>query len=307
MTRELLAACAVPRQRVADEHMFTVTRGDGFRIGTFRLQLFTAAGARPVAIATQMAGEGGSLTNRAETYAAEVWRRHFPDAAEPPVWIELQLFPGIPDHQERFTLVTFSGEQPHQLAGPGWCRISDADVARLVGTEVDRGRGNGYQPWPPQPEEEPVYKVAWLVLLPRPAGVNRGCMDGAAPWRRCAGRQLIPRRGTRDCCYYHSVNWHQVSAAAIRITRQARAEGLAGWAFAERVTGLADAQEGLPPAEKEALAELLDGGTAIQPTRNANGRFYVNGRHRTTAMLDAGVRRTIIITWKMPDTTEASH
>src|ERR1019366_3703538 len=81
VTRELLAACAVPRQRVADEHMFTVTRGDGFRIGTFRLQLFTAAGARPVAIATQMAGEGGSLTNRAETYAAEVWRRHFPDAA----------------------------------------------------------------------------------------------------------------------------------------------------------------------------------------------------------------------------------
>jgi hypothetical protein len=81
--RELLAACAAPRERLTDEHMFTVAR-DGFRMGTFRLQLFTADDARPVAIATQTAGEGASLTNRAEKYAAEAWRRHFPHLAEPP-------------------------------------------------------------------------------------------------------------------------------------------------------------------------------------------------------------------------------
>ena len=67
--RGILEAHAATRQRVTDEHMFTITSGTA-RMGTFRLQLFTAPGARPVAIATQTTGEGGSLTNRAEKYAA---------------------------------------------------------------------------------------------------------------------------------------------------------------------------------------------------------------------------------------------
>jgi hypothetical protein len=46
--------------------MFTVTRG-GRRVGAFRLQLFTAAGTRPVAVAPQIGGEGGALMNRAES------------------------------------------------------------------------------------------------------------------------------------------------------------------------------------------------------------------------------------------------
>jgi hypothetical protein len=212
-----LAVHAAARQRGTDEHMYTVAC-DEHRMGTFRLQLFTAVGARPVAIATQTAGEGASLTNRAEEYAADVWRRHFPGLAEPPVWIELQLFPGIPGHPERFTLVTFSGGQPHELTGPGRCRMSDADVARLVGAAGDRDRrGDGYQPWSREPEELPVYQVAWVGLLPRPDGVDRGCMNGPPPWQLRLGRQLVPRRSTRDCCYYHSVSWQQVSAAAIRI------------------------------------------------------------------------------------------
>jgi hypothetical protein len=33
--------------------MFTVTHEGGIRMNTFRLQLFTAAAARPVAVATQ--------------------------------------------------------------------------------------------------------------------------------------------------------------------------------------------------------------------------------------------------------------
>jgi hypothetical protein len=57
VVRELLASHAGARQRVADDYMFTVTR-DGYRVGTFRLQLFTAPGTRPVAVATQTAGRG---------------------------------------------------------------------------------------------------------------------------------------------------------------------------------------------------------------------------------------------------------
>lgn len=309
VVRELLASHAARRQRVTDDHMFTVSC-DGYNEGSFRLQLFTAPGARPVAIATQTTGEGGSLTNWAEEYAAEVWCRHFPSSAEPPVWIELQLFPNSPERQERFTLVIFSVERARELTSPRCCRMSDADMARLVGAPVDRGRGQGFQPRPREPEAQPVHQVAWTVLLPRPRGMNRGCMNGTVPGLRCLVRQLFPRRQARDCCYYHSIGWHQVSAAAVRITRQAHSEGLAGEAFADRTFDLARAED-LPFEEGQALTELLSEGTGIQIGRADDGdrprRYYINGRHRTTAMLDAGVRRTVIIRWEMPETVQAGQ
>jgi hypothetical protein len=61
-----------------DDHMFVVEQGGPYP-ATFRLQVFTAAGYRPVAVAAQPPREGPSLTNWAERYAEEVWRRHFPD------------------------------------------------------------------------------------------------------------------------------------------------------------------------------------------------------------------------------------
>jgi hypothetical protein len=97
--QKLLAEHAAVRQQVADEHMFTVTHENGIRMGTFRLQLFAAPGARPVAVATQTWGECGSLINRAEKYATAVWRRCFLQEPVEPVWMELQLLdlPGRPD------------------------------------------------------------------------------------------------------------------------------------------------------------------------------------------------------------------
>lgn len=142
--------------------------------------------------------------------------------------------------------------------------------------------------------------MAWTILLPRPEGMDRGCITAAQPWWRCLARQVIPRRTTRDCCYYHRVNWRQVSAAAIRVARQARREGLAGDAFGDRVAVLAAAQ-GLPAQEEDALADLLADHSAIQPGRRFRLRAgYTNGRHRTTAMLDSGVRRTVIVRWRYP-------
>jgi hypothetical protein len=301
--QQLLAEHAAVRRRVVDDHVFTVTYEGGSRMGTFRLQLFTAPGARPVAVATQTSGEGGSLVNQAERYAAAVWRRHFPQDTAPPVWIVLQLL-GIPSHPDLFTLTTFGQASPYELAEPQWCGMSDADLAQLVGGPVDRGRGEGFQPWPVPPEEQPVYRVAWVALLPDPEGMDRGCLDAMPPWWQRAGRQLIPQPGTRDCCYYHSIDWHQVSAAAIRILWQVRAEGLAGEAFTDRLSDLADAGN-LPDPERHALWELLSDGAGIQLTGDGRGRgrSYINGRHRVTAMLEAGVRRTVVIHWEMPGET----
>ncbi|MGH3220783.1 MAG: hypothetical protein ACRDPY_19150 [Streptosporangiaceae bacterium] len=298
---ELLAEHAAARRQVVDEHMFTVTREGGSRMGTFRLQVFTTPGARPVAVATQTWREGGSLTNRAEKYAAEVWRRHLSQDTVPPVWIELQLL-NVPGHPDRFTLVTFDQLHPYQLVGPQWCQMSDGEIEQLVGGPVDRSRGEGYQPWPVPPEELPVYRVAWVVLLPKPEGMDRGCIRATPPWWQRASRQLIPRRQTRDC-YYHSIDWHRVSAAAIRIVRRARAEALTGEELTDRLSDLANGAKDLPDLERHALWELLSDGAGIQLSDDGSGRGwpYINGRHRVTAMLEAGVRRTVIIHWEMPE------
>lgn len=299
--RELLARCAATRQRVTDNHMFTVTR-EGDRVGTFRLQLFTALSIRPVAIATWTLGDGAPPTSHAEKYAAEVWRRHFPDCTEPPIWIQVQHLPDLPDYSPRFTLVTFDEERPYVLTGPHWFPMSDADAARLVGATVDRGRGQRKElPRPQAHKSYPIYQVAWVGLLPRPKDMDRGCITSTAPTWQCLCLQLVPRRRVRDCCYYHSVDWHRVSGAAIRIMRHTRRAGPAGEAFTDRLRELVHA-ETLPFEEKQALKELLDDGTGIQIDRDDDGnRHCINGRHRVSAMLGVGVRRTVIIRWERPD------
>ncbi len=105
---------------------------------------------------------------------------------------------------------------------------------------------------PRQPGPDPEWQVAWTILLPRPRGMNRGCIKTAPPWWMRLARQVIPRRATRDCCYYHRVDWHQVNAAAIRVTRQARREGLTGQPLGRRAVEVAQDQD-LPPLEKEAF------------------------------------------------------
>ena len=57
---------------------------------------------------------------------------------------------------------------------------------------------------PRQPGPDPEWQVAWTILPPRPQGMNRGCIKTAPPWWMRLARQVIPRRATRDCCYYPS-------------------------------------------------------------------------------------------------------
>jgi hypothetical protein len=186
--------------------------------------------------------------------------------------------------------------------GAQWCPMSDVDIEQLAGGPVERDRGEGYQPRPGPPEEQPACRVARVALLPAPQGMNRGCIHATPPWWQRAVRQLIPQRRSRDCCYYHSTGRHRVSAAAIRIVQQARAEGLAGEAFTDRLAELIGDAKNLLHPEQEALRELPGAETGIQLSRGGRGRrqSYLNGRHKVTAMLEAGVRRTVVIHGEMP-------
>ena len=111
-------------------------------------------------------------------------------------------------------------------------------------------------------------------------------------WRRLA-RQMAPRRGARDYCWYHSGDWHRVSALAIQLAREAQR---AGTAF-EDVPGYAREHADrldLIQWERESLDSLLY--DTVRPYRPLRDRTlgYNNGQHRAQAMLDAGVRRTLV-------------
>ena len=299
----LLAAAAAPRQRVLDEHMFTAAREDHAHpaTATFRLQLFTAPGTRPVAVVVQHQRDDGALVNERERYAEAVWRRHCPDQAEPPIWIDRLILPGSDD--ERLTVSWFEVTGPYQVAAEasGWTWITVPEVTALLGTTPDTGRGTGFRPRPAEPVFRPVYQVEWVLRIPRPVPFrNRACMPPRSPGWRDAMRQLVPRRTARPCCWMHQGDWHQVSRTAITLVRQAQRDGIAGEDIYEHVIAQAGAA-GITGWQLDALDCLMDSHDAIQLDTDADGkRFFVNGQHKTRAMLGQGVRRTIIVRWQWP-------
>jgi hypothetical protein len=287
----------VHRERVVDDHMFAVERDNPYP-GTFRLQLFTAPDMHPVAVVIQANDEGASLVNAGEHYAAEVWRRHLPDHPEPPIWVQRQLLEGF----DFFELVTFTKTGPYALTDPEWSTLTYDEVTQLVGQPVDPTRGDGYVPRPEEPEEQLRYDIAWVARLPRPRPFReKECMSAGTPWWQRIGRQLFPRHVFPDCCWYHSVDWRQVSKVAVRFVRQAQREGVAEEKVTEYVLEHAKAS-GMTRKELNALDTLTSPGIGIHVSRHAGlrRRTYINGQHRAQAMLDAGVRRTIVIRYEMP-------
>lgn len=279
--------------------MFAVGGGAWYP-ATFRLQLYTAPGARPVAVVVRTTGEGMSLPNGRERYLSEIWRRHCPDQPEPPLWVQRQLLPGWDD----LTLMDCRpGAEPFTVAtdhARGYV-LTLQDLHALVGTAVDPERGSGFVPRPPEPVEQIRFTVVWVGLLPRPEPFRMpDCMPtGISPSRRVA-RQLVPRRLVGACCWYHRGNWHAVSRTAITLLRLANRDGvdhqeLRGY-FAEQARRLE-----LTGWEYEALLTLGCSGDAIQLQRDGLRREYVNGQHRAHAMLDAGVHRTIAAHWIYPE------
>jgi hypothetical protein len=279
------------RERVLDEHMYRLSPPGGGHV-TFRLQLFTAAGLRPVAVATQMplAGEGASLTNAAEDCVAAVWQQHFPDDPEPPIWVAHMIIDDLRD----LMAVTFTADPAAgTLHAPRWRPVSSADVDALVGQPVDLERGSGFVAPEPEPEPEQVYAATPVVLLPRPRPFREHeCMAAGVPWWRRLGRQLVPRRDGRGCCWYHRGDWHVVSRVAVRLADQARAAGVSFEDTAAYVMEHPDAQS-LDAWEREALFSLLvDTIRLYAPWPLRKG--YNNGQHRAQALIDAGVRRVLV-------------
>jgi hypothetical protein len=287
-----LAAFAGARDRILDEHMYRPRPPyAGWQV-TFRLQLFTAPGLRPVAIATQRPGEGdgGSLTNTAERCAGAVWEQFFPQAVQPPIWIAHMILGGW----RELSMVTFTADPAeHTLSCPEWDILSPADVDALVGRPVDLERGSGFQPPQVKPEPESAWRAYPVVLLPRPTPFRQvGCMAAGVPWWRRLGRQVVPRLKARGCCWYHGGNWHLVNRLAIRLTAQAQAAGVSFDDTPSYVLRHPDVQS-LTGWEAEALEALMvDTIRPYAPWPRREG--YNNGNHRSQAMLDAGVRRVLI-------------
>ena len=289
------AAFAGARERILDEHMYRPVPPQAHWRVTFRLQLFTAPGLRPVAIATQIPGpgDGGSLTNTAERCAADVWKQFFPEEPEPPIWIAHMIL----DQWRDLSVVTFTADPAKcTLRCPEWDFLAPADVDALVGQPVDLERGSGFHPPPPMPPEpESVWMAYPVVLLPRPTPFRQvGCMATGVPWWRRLARQIVPRRGARDCCWYHGGDWHAVSRLAIRLAKRAKAAGVSFDDTPAYVLRHPDAQS-LTEWEAGALKSLMiDTIRPYAPWPIPQHSPFNNGNHRSQAMLDAGVRRALI-------------
>ncbi|MET7901047.1 hypothetical protein ABZS86_06050 [Streptomyces sp. NPDC005355] len=293
-----LAAHAAPRMRTVDDHMFSGSEQYPTP-GAFRLQLFTAAGARPVALAVQTMENGPSLVNGAEKYASAVWRCHRPHEVEPPLWIQRQL-DDLDDETAPFQLVTFEVASDHRLTEPRWHRLTDVQVEQLLGQKVDGGRGDGYQPPAADPEEVPVYEITPLAALPQPRPFRQpDCMPGTESWRRMLFWRTHPARPT-PCCWYHQQDWTRLSDTAIALVEDAHRDGLTGHDIAPRALDKAKAA-GLSASDIYALHTLFSPALGICATSS-----FTNGQHRVQAMRDQGVSSTVTVSWHTPETPTPS-
>lgn len=286
---EVLGPHAGARRLVLDEHMFDPGLRDGFLYSRCRLQVFAAPGLRTVAVATQTMQDGQSIINAAERYVEAVWKRVCPAEPQPPIWVQ-----NLIEDSERLrpVLVRFTVTGPHTVTGPPrWGPgIVEEELARLVGARVDLTRGRQV-PRELEPEPEVVLEPALVARLPRvDAEADRACRPGGISRARLLGRQLRPRRGGQDCCWYHGGDWHEVSAMALAGVRRAGADGLREQVeVAVRVTEQAE-HAGWTGWRMQALRSLV-----LDPIQvHEDGSGHVNGRHRTQALQEAGVRRTVV-------------
>jgi hypothetical protein len=111
----------------------------------------------------------------------------------------------------------------------------------------------------------------------------------AGPWWL---RRIRRAAAGRDCCWHHDVNWHLVSETAVGIALQAQASGMSP---EDTFDALDLAACGLTEDDRTGLVLLLGPGAGIElDDEDPAGVTVYEGRHRITAMRDAGVRRTVI-------------
>lgn len=273
-------------QSSIDEQMFTVLRSDC--PATFRVQVLQAPGAPPVVVVTQSSDEGLSLTNGAERYASEVWQRLL--AAEPsaPVWVQHEV---AADSPSRWHLVTFSTAEGYELSGPEWRALTQREIDCLHNAGIAIDRGDEYSPPAPRPPYQPRYRISPAILLPRPRPFREDdCMAAGCSTSIRLHRQLSPRRLGRDCCWYHSGDWHIPCRCAVRLLLRARRLGVAPDAIASQIIETANGW-GLRAWDLDALESLVTPPIGII----VKGGKYINGQHRSQAILEAGVRLVVLI------------
>ena len=156
----------------------------------------------------------------------------------------------------------------------------------------------------PAHEPEPRYKLRWILTLPRiDPPIARDCMALPPSWPKRLARQIVPRTRIRDCCWHHRIDWRPAAAAAVRIARQITREHITDEEeMYDRATTLIRAL-GLPEHQQDAVETLLNPHDGITLDHKGYDRWrlsYMNGRKRTHAMLEAGVRRTIVVGWLEP-------
>lgn len=147
--------------------------------------------------------------------------------------------------------------------------------------------------------EEPRYKVRWLVTMPPiDPPIARDCMATSMTMPTRLAHQVTGHSVIRDCCWHHGVDWHQMSAMAVTLARRLRREHITD--EDDRLTRANDLTCALSEDQRGAVLSLLSPDDGITVHHEAGDRrrlSYQNGRKRTHAMLEAGVRRTVVVRW----------
>ncbi|MEU5858944.1 hypothetical protein ABZ799_26820 [Nocardiopsis dassonvillei] len=137
------------------------------------------------------------------------------------------------------------------------------------------------------------YRVMWTLFLPVPRLQDRACM-GPISTAQLWARQLRPDRSLRSCCDSHRGDWHGASQAAIGVVSATRRAGLPDAAAPTMVEYFAKDKR-WPAPLRAAVECLLVPGLGIEVSTTGGRMQHHDGRHRTHAMLTAGVRRTVVI------------
>ena len=138
------------RELTLDDHRFVVPAGNGWQQATFRLQLFTGAGLRPISVITQVVPvEGAGPVNHAQRYTGAIWQRLLSGESRPPIAIGHMITDYTGDGGEmrddgELMVIDFKVVDPTQFtcSTPIWGgRLSPAELEYLVGRPVDTTRG----------------------------------------------------------------------------------------------------------------------------------------------------------------------
>ena len=184
------------------------------------------------------------------------------------------------------------------LAGRGLVMIRDEATRHDPARRAQAGQGLAEEEGRP----EHGRKLVWVMRLPQidpPFTEDQrwrdGCMMPPLTWRQRVLHQVFPRRGVRDCCYYHRQDFHAIAATVNEVYRRLRRNWLDG-EEAEELTFRLLREASLSEDEHRTAMLLLDAICGIHLWRPSGQRrwTYQDGRHRARALMDAGVRRILV-------------